>query len=906
MSGPGFVQNGPTAVITTGILQPTITLVTDGNALIVKYSVDVINAVIAAPTDSAGQTWVVVATFANAAGSGCIAWLKNAKAGTHTLSFATRAAAQQGGIEEVNGLTGIGGTPVSNSTTAATITSPSYTPASASEYVSASMFEAGTAVSDAIHCTTAAFQSLGSLSDSTPHACTMVNQNGNTQNGVEANATIVNSTAPLTCAWAWTGSVFAFSMVAGFTFAASAASPRILSGRPGLRLGTPFSRLRSPPRATDFQSAPIAGTAAIVEPADTASGSSPPVGSAAITESAEALAGIGSAGPSVPTLRQSVFNNWPGQSALGDPQSLTQSLTLPSAVLPGSTMVLVGTLSNGGAVVASPTYSESGDGTWGSGTKLQQIDDTGQLQSMFLHCLQNTAGGWNVLNITFANFEWQGAYLQEWVNVPAASVIASTKNLQSGITATTTDLITSTGVAGAGAVAILLGFSAVTGDNNIANGGSGQGRPLVGTGFSGIDDPGVWNDHGEENTSTSPVMRVESQFFSSGMGTVAATFTGTGGTDSYASFGLALLGQSPTGSAAIAEGQDISSAAGTAGISGTAAIPEPSDTVTASGATADAGSGSPNEANDTVTASGGTAVAGSGAPVEPADTVTASGATAIPGSGAPVQPADVVAASGSTSDAGSGSPGETADVINATGAAADGGSGAIVEPSDTVSGSGTTSGAGVGAAQEQPDVIAASGSTSDAGSGAPVEPPDIVAGAGIVGGAGVGAILEPHDTVVGAGALSDSGSAAIPEPPDTVAGSGSTSDAGTGAAAEGHDTVTASGTAGPGGIGAAAEQPDAVTGAGQATDGGSGASIELPDIVTAAGATPVSGSGSAPEAPDTIAAAGTAVAPVFTFPRGEFIDFNEPDDRRIVPTESDDRRIVLAFLNEPDDRRITI
>lgn len=243
MSGPGFVQNGPTAVITTGILQPTITGVAQNSALIVKYSVDAINAVIAAPTDSAGQTWIVVSTFANAGGSGCIAWLPVANAGTHTLSFATRAGAQQGGIEEVSGLTGIGGTPVSNSATAATITSPSYTPASASEYVSASMFEAGTTTPDNIHCNTVAFQSIGTLSDSTPKPCTMINQNGTTQSGVEANSAIVTSTTPLTVTWAWTGSIFCFSMVAGFTL--STGGGKTMIGRPGLRLGTPVSRLRS-------------------------------------------------------------------------------------------------------------------------------------------------------------------------------------------------------------------------------------------------------------------------------------------------------------------------------------------------------------------------------------------------------------------------------------------------------------------------------------------------------------------------------------------------------------------------------------------------------------------------------------------------------------------------------------
>lgn len=212
----GFVQNGPTAVITTGILQPTITLVTAGNGLIAKYSVDAINAVIAPPTDSAGQTWQTRSTFANAGGSGGIFYLLNANAGTHTLSFATRAGAQQGGIEEANGLIGPGGTAVSNSVTAATITSPTYTPLG-NEYVCAQMFETGTTTPDNIHCNTAAFQSIGTLSDSTPKPCTMINQNGTTQSGVEANSAILS--APTSVTWAWTGSVFAFSMVAGFTLA---------------------------------------------------------------------------------------------------------------------------------------------------------------------------------------------------------------------------------------------------------------------------------------------------------------------------------------------------------------------------------------------------------------------------------------------------------------------------------------------------------------------------------------------------------------------------------------------------------------------------------------------------------------------------------------------------------------
>lgn len=240
MSGP-FIQNGATLTITTGICSPVITGVTAGNTLIVKYAVDAVNATIAPPTDSAGGTWQTAATFANAGSSGGIFFLQNAVAGTHTLSFVTRAAAQEAAIEEVSGIVGLGGAGVTSSATAATLTSGSYTPASNLEYVVAFLFELGTAANDALHCNTAAFQGIGTLTDSTPHACTMINQNGNTENGVESNSAIITSTAALTVGWSWTGSVFCFSIVRGFTLSNDTGKR---SGRP-LRLGTPFSRLRA-------------------------------------------------------------------------------------------------------------------------------------------------------------------------------------------------------------------------------------------------------------------------------------------------------------------------------------------------------------------------------------------------------------------------------------------------------------------------------------------------------------------------------------------------------------------------------------------------------------------------------------------------------------------------------------
>jgi hypothetical protein len=238
------------------------------------------------------------------------------------------------------------------------------------------------------------------------------------------------------------------------------------------------------------------------------------------------------------TLLQSAFADAPGQNALGDPQSLTQSITLPNPVTSGSYLVLVETVSNGGSTVTPPSNSDTVNGSWASGTKLQQIDDIGGQQSLLLFVKQNTGTGTLTLNITFPNLEWQGWYLQEWGNV--TGVIGSSKNTQDNDSSTTTDQVTSgTAIVGGGAKSVLIGFSSVMQDNSIANGGSGAGRPSVGTGFTEIDNPGVWNWNGEENTSLNPVMRVQMKSFSSA-GSVQATFTPTGGAESYATFGLLL------------------------------------------------------------------------------------------------------------------------------------------------------------------------------------------------------------------------------------------------------------------------------------------------------------------------------------------------------------------------------
>jgi hypothetical protein len=220
----GFVQNGATAAASSGVLAATITGVTAGNALICVY--EMFNtATIAAPTDSnGGQTWTILVQNHGSQLSLAIMYLLNANAGTHTLTFASQSVGSASGICEVNGITGTGGTPVSNNSsgsTVTTITTSSYTPGSSSEFVVACAVEAGSNTNDGFHCTTASFQGLGSLSDSGSESCWMVEQNGSLYVVGEGNAQIVTSSSALTSTWAWTPANTAVCAIAGFAYTAS-------------------------------------------------------------------------------------------------------------------------------------------------------------------------------------------------------------------------------------------------------------------------------------------------------------------------------------------------------------------------------------------------------------------------------------------------------------------------------------------------------------------------------------------------------------------------------------------------------------------------------------------------------------------------------------------------------------
>jgi hypothetical protein len=227
----GFIQSGAMAAVGSGVVAPTISGVTLGNALVCCYTTDD-NATLVAPTDSAGQTWALLAQF-GVGGSTlqtvAIAYLLNANAGAHNLSWATQSLSSVARISEWNGITTVtgAGTPATASMGASgtSLTSGSYTPGSASEVVFAVFNEEGSVSNEGVKCNTAAFQVLGTASDAGSNPCLLIEQSGLSFLGAEANAAIVSSATPLTVNWTWTNAQFGLCLVAGMPLSGATPPP---------------------------------------------------------------------------------------------------------------------------------------------------------------------------------------------------------------------------------------------------------------------------------------------------------------------------------------------------------------------------------------------------------------------------------------------------------------------------------------------------------------------------------------------------------------------------------------------------------------------------------------------------------------------------------------------------------
>lgn len=228
----GFIQSGAiSAVSGSGSATPTITGVTAGNCLISTFTTDD-QTTLLPPLDSAGQTWSILAQ-STVGGSTlqtlAIAYLLNANAGAHNLTWTSQIISCVGQVHEVNGVdtdTGMG-TPVSSTndpTGTTTLTCGPYTPLAPSELVIAIFNEEGSAGAEGVRCTTAAFQTIGSSSDAGAHPCLMIEQNGISFMGAEANAAIVVGSTPLSATWTWTASNVGCALIAGLPVTVPAGS----------------------------------------------------------------------------------------------------------------------------------------------------------------------------------------------------------------------------------------------------------------------------------------------------------------------------------------------------------------------------------------------------------------------------------------------------------------------------------------------------------------------------------------------------------------------------------------------------------------------------------------------------------------------------------------------------------
>ena len=223
----GFIQNSPTHSVASGINAQAITPTAIGNQLISVYCLAGTSPVPVAPTDSSGDTWTLLVT--NNSGSGAetiaIAYLLSCSStAARTITWASGASGNTQSISEWNGITAAGGTPVfASGTTNTTATSASYTPSQANEIVFAALSLGGIASPDQLQCTTAAFQTLGTLTDFGGHSCIGVQQSGASFDSAEHNAAIVTSASAITVTWTFLSNAFNTG-VAGFKYTPGAGS----------------------------------------------------------------------------------------------------------------------------------------------------------------------------------------------------------------------------------------------------------------------------------------------------------------------------------------------------------------------------------------------------------------------------------------------------------------------------------------------------------------------------------------------------------------------------------------------------------------------------------------------------------------------------------------------------------
>jgi hypothetical protein len=256
-----------------------------------------------------------------------------------------------------------------------------------------------------------------------------------------------------------------------------------------------------------------------------------------------------------PAIIQQANDRWPGQSANGDSQSLTRTLTLPSSVTAGNSIVVFGITYNLGQTTHTIVMTDNQGNTWPAAAK--KVDDTTENLTWCVFCLPRlgSSGSGYTVTATFSLLEYQGLLVMEVSNLDASPVLDANGQVQvsSGTGGTLTDQV-STSLAGGANKGVVYSTCCNNSDGGPIN-GTDVGAPNIGTGWSAINS-GIVDWNGEENTHVGPSTACEVKIFSSSMGTVTPTFSPKLAGERYLTMGIALKAASSNSQLLLLEGSD--------------------------------------------------------------------------------------------------------------------------------------------------------------------------------------------------------------------------------------------------------------------------------------------------------------------------------------------------------------
>ena len=195
--------------------------------------------------------------------------------------------------------------------------------------------------------------------------------------------------------------------------------------------------------------------------------------------------------------------------------------------------------------------------------------------------------------------------------------------------------------------------------------------------------------------------------------------------------------------------------AGTSTITGTAAVTNANDTSSASGTETITGSAAPMAGADTSSVTATETFTGSGTPTNAADTSSASGTETFTGTATPTNAADTSSASGSETITGTATPSEGADTSNAAGD--------VINPVD-----------GTAAITAGDDTSSASGSETITGTATPSAANDTSSASGTITLTGTATIVLTDDTSTVVALVVITGTVAVTLNGDTVSAIGAT------------------------------------------------------------------------------------------------------------------------------------